>query len=50
MAPWQNFSTGILAGLHEDENPEHLADNELTEATNCAFWDQMIGTRPGTTR
>ncbi len=47
---FRQFSTGILEGLNEDENPHALKNGELVEATNAARIGNAVGTRPGTLR
>jgi hypothetical protein len=47
---WRTFSTGVLGGLNENENPHSLEPNELVEAFNCWRTGDSVGTRPGTVR
>lgn len=50
MPRYQTQTTGVLAGLNEDENPHVLKDNELTKAENLARFGRDMGTRPGLVR
>ena len=50
MAKFQTISIRRLKGLNEDENPEVVADDELTRAFNSWRRDETTGTRPGTDR
>lgn len=50
MGRYEQFTANLTGGLHQDENPAHLEDDELTECTNIALYDTMVGTRPGTVR
>lgn len=50
MPRYRKQTTGVLAGLNEDENPHVLRDNELTKARNVARFGRDIGTRPGLVR
>lgn len=50
MPKYQTQTTGVLAGLNEDENPHSLKDNELTKGQNLARFGREMGTRPGLVR
>lgn len=47
---YERFTTGVLDGLNEDENPHALRDGELVEAVNVARIGNAVGTRPGAKR